>query len=835
MPSRHTRDGCLPRGAELATPRGGPPDSGAVPRETSPDQSPTARSAALRYAVLILSIAAVIAFYAWAIAPGPPSIAKFDTGIEYYNLLVKGFRSGHLSLQAEAPAGLLKLKDPYDPRQNAPFGMHDVSFYKGKLYLYFGAAPALVLYWPFTAITGLYLDDRQAVFVFCVGAFLAGCFLLGRVRRRFFPDAGVAAEAAGIIAIGLAGMVPVLLRRPQFYEVAVSSAYAFFILSLLGLFQSLYGKRRLGWLAFASLCYGLAIASRPTYAFGAAALLVPVFLSPGGGGPARLRRACAAVVPVGMVVAGIMAYNQLRFDNPFEFGVTWALSGFNETKITQFSPSYIWFNCHAYLFAPAQLSAYFPFVRVVSLPPLPKGHYGVEDPYGILPNMPFAVLALGAALPGVRRRLLGPFVLAVAVASFAVACVVFSFQFATNRYMVDFLPGVMILAVIGFWGLREQFGGLARRIVSAGCWLLLVWSVLFNLFAAFAHNELLRVNDPAVFHRLERVFNYPRFAFDRVAGHAYGPLELTVRFPTDRKGQLEPLVITGLEFLSDYVYLYYASGDSVVIGFEHAGYGGPVTDPIPVDYSRPHRITVDMPPLYPPVGDPYFDGIPAGEVEAFGARLRISLDGVPVIDTAERFHPPFSVRPSVGSGAPTQRALGRRFTGEILGVRRLKPDWGAPARATEVGPLVISLEFPTGQAGVSEPLVSSGSAGRGDILIVNYVDSNHVTFSLDHWAYGGPTSGPVEIRPGAHQKLEVSFGSFFPASGRPAAFPASRWAAAAGKLEVDLDGRRVFEAGAAFYDAPSGTVVVGRNQIGSTRCVSNFSGRIITHLRGDPR
>ena len=182
MPSRHTRDGCLPRGAELATPRGGPPDSGAVPRETSPDQSPTARSAALRYAVLILSIAAVIAFYAWAIAPGPPSIAKFDTGIEYYNLLVKGFRSGHLSLQAEAPAGLLKLKDPYDPRQNAPFGMHDVSFYKGKLYLYFGAAPALVLYWPFTAITGLYLDDRQAVFVFCVGAFLAGCFLLGRVR-----------------------------------------------------------------------------------------------------------------------------------------------------------------------------------------------------------------------------------------------------------------------------------------------------------------------------------------------------------------------------------------------------------------------------------------------------------------------------------------------------------------------------------------------------------------------------------------------------------------------------------------------------------------------------
>jgi hypothetical protein len=812
-----------------------------VPRVTSPDQPPPARSAALRYAILILSLAAVIAFYAWAIAPGRPFIAKFDTGIDYYNLLVKGFRSGHLNLQVEVPPGLFKLKDPYDPKQNAPFGMHDLSFYKGKLYLYFGVAPALVLYWPFAAITGRYLDDRQAVFLFCVGAFMAGCFLLNRVRRRFFPDTGVAAEAAGIIAMGLAGMVPVLLRRPQFYEVAVSSAYAFLILSLLGLFQSLYGARRLGWLAFASLCYSLAIASRPTYAFGAAALLVPVFLSPGACGPTgrgghtRLKRACAAVVPVSLVVAGIMAYNELRFGSPFEFGVTWALSGFNETKITQFSLSYLWYNCRAYLFAPAQLSAYFPFVRVISLPAPPTGHYGVEDPYGVLPNMPFAALALAAALPGVRRRLLGPFTLAVAVASFAVACVIFSFQFATNRYMVDFLPGVMILAVIGFWGLREEFSGLARRIVSAGCWLLLIWSVLFNLFAAFAHNELLRVNDPAVFHRLERVFNYPRFIFERIAGRGYGPLELTVIFPTDRKGQLEPLVITGLEFLSDYVYLFYASSDTLVIGFEHAGYGGPVTDPIPVDYSRPHRITVDMPPLYPPIGDPFFDGIPARAVEAFGVRLRISLDGIPVIDTAEQFHPPFSIRPSIGSGAPTQRALGRRFSGKILGARRLKPDWGSAVRATEAGPLVISLEFPNGQAGVSEPLVSSGSTGRGDILIVNYIDANHVTFYLDHWGYSGPTSGPVEIRPGVRQKLEVSLGSFFPASERPADVPASRWAAAAGRLEVDLDGRRVFEASTPFYDAPSETVVIGRNQIGSTRCGSNFSGRIIAHLRGDLR
>jgi hypothetical protein len=810
-----------------------------MPRESSAFHLPTTRAAVIRACVLSLSLGAALAFYAWTIAPGGSLLTGFDSGGEYYNLLVSGFRSGHLSLKADVPPGLLQLKDPYDPAQNSPFGMHDVSLYKGRFYLYFGVAPALVLYWPVAALSGRYLEDRQAIFLFCAAALLAGSYLLIQVRRRYFPAAGLAAEAGGIIAMGFANMVPVMLRRPQFYEVAVSSAYAFFILSLLGLYQSLHRERKLAWLAFASLCYGLAIASRPTYLFGAAALLVPVFLrlgpdAPSGraGGPTWRARAMAAVIPVGLAVAGLLVYNELRFDSPFEFGQRLALSGFNESKITHFSPSYIWFNCHAYLFAPANLSAYFPFVRVVSLPPLPEGHYGVEDPYGILPNMPFAALALAAALACANRPKLGAFALCAAVSSFAVACVIFMFQFATNRYMVDFLPGFIVLSVIGFWGLREHFSGPARRIATGGCWMLLAWSVLFNVFASLGHNELLRVNYPAVFQRLEHAFNYPRYAFDKLTGRTYGPLELTVRFPADKKGKLEPLVITGSEFLSDYLYVYYVSSDKIVIGFEHAGYGGPVTDAIPVDYSRPHRITVDMPPFYPPVGDPYFDGIPPKAVEAFSTRLMVSLDDRPqIIATAARFHPPFAVRPSIGSGTAAQAALGRRFSGEILGVRRLALDTSAPP----TGPLVILLEFPSGRPGVSEPIVSTGFTGRGDVLAVNYLDSRHVTFSLDHWGYGGPTSGPVEIKPGFQQTLIVSLGSFFPASGRPSHALASQWSDAAGKLELTLDNHRVFEVKTPFYDAPSESVVVGRNQIGSTTCSASFSGRIVASFRGDFR
>src|SRR5256885_3912631 len=79
-------------------------------------------------------------------ASGPPET--------YYNLLVQGFRIGQLNLKTEVPPGLAQLADPYVPSANRPYRwieshpLHDTSYYRGKLYLYFGVTPALVLFWP---------------------------------------------------------------------------------------------------------------------------------------------------------------------------------------------------------------------------------------------------------------------------------------------------------------------------------------------------------------------------------------------------------------------------------------------------------------------------------------------------------------------------------------------------------------------------------------------------------------------------------------------------------------------------------------------------------------
>lgn len=360
---------------------------------------------------------------------------------------------------------------------------------------------------------------------------------------------------------------------------------------------------------------------------------------------------------------------------------------------------------------------------------------------------------------------------------------------------------------------------------------LLGWSVLFNLFASFNHNELLRVNNPLVFQHLLHFFDEPRYFADKIFGRSYGPTEIDVTFPKGRKGKLEPLVITGSEFLTDYLYVYYISDDKIEVGFEHSGYGGPVSAPLTIDFSKSHRFLVDMPSLYPPVGDPYFDEIPKRDVEAFSAHLRVLLDGVPIIDAPQQVFPAFRERPLIGTSTRGQVSLGERFTGVINTVEIRKPDWDALAKAGLSGPIVISLTFPLQGAGVHEPLLTTGAPGRGDVLVANFIDQAHITLSLDHWGYGGPTSAPFEIKPGTRQTMQISFGSFFPDSERPLNVDATLWTAASHRLSVTLDKVKVFDVSTPFFEAPADTMAVGRNSIGASSSVAEFSGKIYGFYR----
>ncbi len=279
-----------------------------------------------------LICALVIAIFARSAESGFLELENSRAKDAYYNLLVQGFRAGQLNVKREAPPGLAQLADPYDPAANSSYRWEkrhetvDLSYYKGKLYLYFGVTPALVLFWPYVILTGHYLPHKDAVVIFCALGFLAGAGLSRALWRRYFPKASIWMLALGVLALGLATGVLELLARCDVWEVAMSCGFAFVMLTLGAIWYALHEpKRQVMWLALASLAYGLAIGARPSLLFGGIILLIPVAQAWGSATePGSLRRVglllVAAVGPIVLIGLGLMLYNVLRFDNPFEFG-----------------------------------------------------------------------------------------------------------------------------------------------------------------------------------------------------------------------------------------------------------------------------------------------------------------------------------------------------------------------------------------------------------------------------------------------------------------------------------------------------------------------------------
>jgi len=470
------------------------------------------RSRWMQHGVLGAVCALVVGVYACAAHSGVSESLSLNAADTYYNLLVQGFRAGQFSLKKEAPPGLGQLANPYDPAANAAYrsasyGTYDLSYYKGRFYLYFGVTPALILYWPFVALTGHYLFHRQAVAIFCAIGFLAGVGLLSGLWRRYFAEVGVGVVAACALALGLATGVPVLLARCDVYEVAMSCGYMLTMLALGALWCALHepGQNcQCRWLATASLAYGLALGARPSLLFGAVILLLPV-VQAWGERQQIWALLVAATGPILLIGSGLMLYNALRFDRPFEFGVSYMLNAEQQVARQFFSLHHLWFNFRVYFLEPVRWSGRFPFVHGIVVPRLPPGHGGVEGPFGILANVPLVWLALAVPLAwrgrsAETRSILCGFIAAVALLSGICAFCLCLFYSTCIRYEVEFLPELVLLAVVGILGLERTLAptselGLVDRPVWRGAvrwgWgLLLGFSVAFNLFTSAEYYAL---------------------------------------------------------------------------------------------------------------------------------------------------------------------------------------------------------------------------------------------------------------------------------------------------------------------------------------------------------
>ncbi len=493
------------------------------------------RTAALALAAVVVGI-----FYLWIARLNGGRFSWNQDLPGYYNYLARAFVRGQLHLEIQPSPKLLALPDPWDPAADESLRMHDMALFNQRYYLYHGAGPAVLFFAPWRWVTGHDVPENFAVLLFGWGGFLFACgtFL------RLLDLTGVEIANGWLLlllpALGLCQSVPYLLNRVWVYEVAIAGGYFCTSAGIFALSRALGPVRKSWWLALAGLAFGLAVSCRPHLGLAAAIALAAVawhFRS-------APRDVLAFAVPLLLCGVAVALYNYLRFGNPFDFGIRYLLSGTNQSRI-----KLEWANLptglYYFLLCPPDISAVFPWVRLVSSPPFHlAGHpfpaeYFYEPTAGALwlaPFLPAGLWLLGAGEQPVRmltRVILG--------SSCAALLFVAATGFTTQRYEVDFAPGLCLAAVTGLAIRIARPGGAGIKALAPAA---MVCGIVAHAALAIAgpYDEFLR-SRPSNYIRLAGWFS--PFAVHRPLLNPEVRVEAKAVFRRQPDGFREPLVSLG--------------------------------------------------------------------------------------------------------------------------------------------------------------------------------------------------------------------------------------------------------------------------------------------------
>lgn len=397
----------------------------------------------------------VLLFYLWLVSLG--LWTDFPPSTDYYDLQATAFSHGQLALEVQPDAALLALENPYEPadRESIPV-LWDATLYEGKYYLYWGPAPAILL-----AILKLFysreIGDNILTFLFLCGAFLFLVWIIMDLWKTYFPEIPGAILLGSIALAGLINPLPFVLIEARIYEAAIATGQFFFLGGLYFLFNSFH-RPRLIQLVLCGLFFTFAVGSRTTLVFPIFFLLIIFFIW-------AFRNHKEKMFPFGTalltpLVIGALAYawyNFARFGSITEFGYTYQLTGFNINASIgdTFSLTYIPPNLFKTLFNPFEWKEEFPFFK----PALWGGpeswlraynpkiyYYLAEGVTGLLIGSPFLIFAFLRK----RREL---FWISISLTGSALLLFLLTqvFFYTTMRYLLDLVPALTLLALLGFW------------------------------------------------------------------------------------------------------------------------------------------------------------------------------------------------------------------------------------------------------------------------------------------------------------------------------------------------------------------------------------------------
>ena len=328
--------------------------------------------------------------------------------------IVDAFEKGNVELDAKPTEDFKNLSNPYDWNLRLTmneWGAWDHVYFEGSYYSYYGVAPVFVLFLPYHLITDNYFPTDIAIFLFSVVGLAFLCWLYFEIISRYFKKLPLSVVLSGFVVLVSSCGVFYLTGRTLFYEISISSGFMFTTLGAFLLVSSnIFDDKKANPIKifFSSLCFGLAVLSRPTLAvYAVCAVLFFVwriikdFKAKSKG---RVVFAVCAVLPLIVCAVFQMWYNYARFGSLFDFGISYSVT-INDFTRNSFYLIFVIISLYGYLFAAPTFSPTYPYISN-TFNRLDANGYYFQD-VGSLPGIIFlAFPVLGYIFGGKALKLL---------------------------------------------------------------------------------------------------------------------------------------------------------------------------------------------------------------------------------------------------------------------------------------------------------------------------------------------------------------------------------------------------------------------------------------------
>lgn len=332
----------------------------------------------------------VVTVFAVLIAVGMTTTKITDTFKEHFQAesgnqiseeLVLAFEEHQVSLLGEVSEGLLELSDPYDTNlrnSSSVSAKWDHVMYNGKYYSYYGIAPVILLFLPYHLITGYFFPTDIAVMIFAVIGLIFLTLTYNAVIKRWFSRIPSGCYLAGLLIIHMVCGIWFSTGRPLFYEISISSGFAFVMLGAYFMITSNViskGKTSLPKVTLSSLFLAIAVLCRPTlavYSICACVYYAIGFTKSGEVTDAegviqikkkrRIIYLVCALLPFVVLGSVQMWYNYVRFDSPLDFGIKYSLT-INDFTDAEYHTLFVLIGLFGYIFQLPTVKADYPYIE----------------------------------------------------------------------------------------------------------------------------------------------------------------------------------------------------------------------------------------------------------------------------------------------------------------------------------------------------------------------------------------------------------------------------------------------------------------------------------------